>query len=151
MDYWSPRGTIACRSEHILALITLYQASCRSISECTILIYLHNYKSTKAAAIPPTNPTPLPPTTFIIAAAELVDEGAAFVGDDSVGVVGAGVVAPPPVVVAVSDPDCVAAPPPPVVAPVAVGDADPLVAVELQTTSSGTSTGGLAVVQMFFA
>lgn len=113
------------------------------MTECAAPLPVHNYRRATAAAKPPANPTPLPPTMFIIAAPELDEDSAAVVGVESAPVVGASVVFPSaPVVVFPSAPVAVAPP------AVGVGVAEPL---DEQTTSSGTSTGGEAVLQMVFA
>lgn len=106
------------------------------MTEWTALLSLHIYRitvyrSTKAAAKPPANPIPLLPI-FTIAAPELLEVCAADVGVEVVPVVGACVV-------------------PPVVELPVVAAAAPELEVVLQTTWSGTSTGGSAVAQMVFA
>lgn len=97
--------------------------------------------STKAAANPPANPIP-PLPIFTIAAPELLEVCAADVGVEVTPVVGAWVA--PPVV----EPPVVELP---VVEPPVVAAAVPLLEEELQTTLSGTSTGGSAVAQIPFA
>jgi hypothetical protein len=97
--------------------------------------------------MPPANPIPLPPAMFIIAAPVLDEAGADVVVDDPEPVVVGAFVVDPPVDVALEP--VVEAVPAVASLLVLVEDADP--EVELQTTSSGTWTGGSAVEQIVFA
>lgn len=108
--------------------------------------FFHLYKSTKAAARPPANPTPTPPALCNAAAAVLEDAAAADADELAGGLVVAVVAAvTAPAGSDVSEP---------------VGVADPedagaevagLEVVELQIASFGTTTGGSAVAHITLA